>query len=195
MPDNNLPTARQALEAQVQVYESLQTGMSFRFNSLFRRMHPVNGPLDVLQMRSVRNQVAPFMTNNQQKIGLIQQLHWYREVYRKEYPHSLQAWLLKSHGMTIGYGIISYRYGKWWLSGGLLAAYRGLGNGHYLFSQLTSIAATRSDDSRVWLEVWESNLSARRLYEKIGFGIVHREGKKLIMMHKAGAKKIKVKGA
>lgn len=145
-------------------------------------MIAVDGLMDALRMRNIRNEVRNYMTHNTDRIGLFEQLKWFEETYKPaEARGEMQGFLLWHEQEPVGYGLITLREDQYWVSGGLTAASRGLGLGEYLFTYLTRYARFRLDAPEVWLDVRADNERARRLYEKIGYKPVE-ETEELIVM-------------
>ncbi len=135
---------------------------------------PLRGPVDALRMRTIRNAVRLNMTRDRYEIGALRQLRWWRGDYRRwSRAGSFQAWLMWRAGRAVGYGIVRWDRGRWWVTGALVAGARRLGLGRALFAFLTGEAAARDLATRgrgeVWLEVRADNEPARRLYQSLGY--------------------------
>jgi ribosomal protein S18 acetylase RimI-like enzyme len=127
----------------------------------------------VEHVRQIRNTCREFMTRDRSEISEQRQLQWW--VNRTE---SFQLFLFCFGTREIGYGMIRQdpAPGRQWLSGGLAPGWRGLGLGDVLFRLLARIA-----EPPCHLEVLVSNERARKIYERIGFNEVGREGEVVTM--------------
>ena len=114
---------------------------------------------DAAGMRRVRNRCCMYMTRNQNIISRPRQFWWWIRL-----PDTVRPFVVTVQRHVVGYGLISESGG---LSGGLLPTARGSGMGEALFRFLMGCAQTLSLSP--WLEVLETNLPARNLYEKLGF--------------------------
>ena len=131
----------------------------------------VNDPFRAEAMRQVRNECRSYMTRDQSRIGPIRQLIWF---FLRYLPRMLRgeflAWVYLAGGQPVGYGIIRKQGGRYWVTGGVKEAERGLGYGQKIFEDL--IRKNRGADT--YLDVLGSNYRARALYAKLGFKIVPR---------------------
>lgn len=146
-------------------------------------LEPVTNVFQTLTMREIRNEVREFMTHNQEKIGLWQQVVWFFRVYNPRRKKGLmQAFLLKDDPLTIGFGLINEKEGKYWVTGGVREVWRGQGYGRFLFSVLTGI--TLQTEPEVWLDVFRKNVKAANLYRKLGYKSVSPSPERLFVMRK-----------
>lgn len=84
------------------------------------------------------------------------------------------CWVLSSHGVVAGYGILSVAAGEAHVLNVCIGAeWRGQGLGRYLFRRLLTIARWNGAE-RMFLEVRPSNPVAKKLYDSIGFHEVGR---------------------
>lgn len=126
-------------------------------------LNPVETLQEVETMRQIRNACRFFMTRHTQEIQPHQQIAWWEKLDRTK----VRPYLLRRGYEPIGYGLIRLDdKGREWLTGALLEEYRGNGYGKYLFCGLIHRC-----EGECWLEVWEYNVPARRLYESIGFKV------------------------
>jgi GNAT superfamily N-acetyltransferase len=150
-----------------------------------RQMMEVRGPSDIMRMRKIRNACRPFMTGNNQKIGLWEQLRWWRDTYipgRKAGTH--YGFLLWVGDKAVGYGLITFRdYGikGYWVSGGLLDEARGQGHGEFLFTHLSQTIYYTLDHAHAYLAVQRTNERAQKLYQKIGYQQIAHTDRTLVM--------------
>lgn len=140
-----------------------------------------------IEMMMIRNDVREFMTHDQSPISYSRQQNWFENKY---YP-ALKAGEIIGYLLVddeelkyIGYGLISLREGKWWVSGGLVPEARGKGAGEFLFGQLTE-KVHRIDEQECWLDVLSSNEVARKLYEKLGYVAVSSDERMTVMVHRS----------
>ena len=145
-----------------------------------------------MKMRDIRNQVAPFMTHNNQEISIEQQLLWFATKYRPARRHKeMVAYLIKEEDLSevsqgiisydyIGYGLIQTKDNRKWLTGGLIESARGKGYGQKLFEFLRDEVG-----KPVYLDVRNTNTHAYELYKKIGFKDIVEESNDFltVMVH------------
>jgi ribosomal protein S18 acetylase RimI-like enzyme len=140
---------------------------------------------DALVMMEFRNEVRDFMTHNTAEIMEEQQVEWYRETYlpARERGELFGYIVRREDEDPIGYGLISKRDGRWWVSGGLTAEARGEGAGYFLFEEMTNMIHEdlRSEDA--WLDVLNTNQGAKRLYRKLGYVAVVSGDRITVMLH------------
>ena len=142
----------------------------------------INSLNDALTVRSIRNACREFMTRDTDKIGIFQQLKWWR-AYKNQ--NSQQCCLLRDDRKPIGYGLIRAVDDKCWLSGGLIPEVRGKGLGKQLFQFLIN----QSQSSMLFLEVRKLNTTAYKLYQKLGFKKVSEEDGIVVMKWRTSWKK------
>lgn len=136
----------------------------------------VGNLMDAMRMRAIRNTCRRYMTYDTSRIGVFRQAVWYYRTYRRgRAARTLFGYLLWDGGRAVGYGLVSRARGRWWVTGGLVPGARGRGLGKRLFAFLTVAAIVRSGCGESWLNVFESNLRARKLYEGIGYEYVENE--------------------
>lgn len=145
----------------------------------------LSSPDDALEMSAMRNQVRTFMTHNQAEILPEQQLEWYRDVYIPSHEaDELFGYVVRDGIDPIGYGLISLRDEKWWVSGGLIADARGKGAGRFLFEQMTLITHEDLGADEVWLDVLRGNERAQKLYRSLGYQAVRDTAEMIVMVHR-----------
>lgn len=128
---------------------------------------PLRDIHDAQQMRIVRNLCREWMTNDQHEISETEQHVWWNTFDRasvRPMLYRLEAGLTAG---VIGYGLARFMNARWWLSGGLLPEYRGIGYGKGLFQDLAAYVHGLGHEA--WLTVFEDNLRARACYSAIGF--------------------------
>ena len=137
------------------------------------------------EMRACRNQVRSFMTHNTEEITPEQQVEWYENEYLPaNKAGDIFGYVVREDGEPLGYGIISKRDGRYWVSGGLIAAARGKGIGHFLFEEMTMRIHEDLRSEEAWLDVLNSNEHARSLYEKLGYVAVSSTTELTVMVHR-----------
>jgi len=137
------------------------------------------------EMRACRNQVRNFMTHNTAEILPEEQVKWFEETYlpaRK--AKDLFGYVVRDGEEPLGYGLISKRDGRWWVSGGLVADARGKGAGFYLFHEMTQMIHEDLRSEEAWLDVLNENEAARGLYEKLGYVAVSSTDLLTVMVHR-----------
>ena len=144
----------------------------------------IESPDDALEMSAMRNQVRTFMTHNQAEILPEQQLEWYRDVYIPSHEaDELFGYVVRDGIDPIGYGLISLRDQKYWVSGGLIADARGKGAGHTLFEHMTLFVHENLGADEVWLDVLRGNERAQKLYRSLGYRAVRDNAEMIVMVH------------
>jgi ribosomal protein S18 acetylase RimI-like enzyme len=103
------------------------------------------------------------MTNNTGYINRLSQIRWWRKV---RHDPTWMLYLLWDGDAPVGYGIIRFKTGMHWITGGVVAKQRGNGLGRILFSELTNLV---TKTSAAYLEVLASNQRARNLYGSLGY--------------------------
>lgn len=138
------------------------------------------------QMRECRNAVRQYMTHNQAEILEADQVQWFQETYLPAAEAGeLIGYVVKDYEEEpIGYGLISKRDGRWWVSGGLITEARGKGYGQQLFEQMTETIHSDLRSEEAWLDVLNENFRARELYKKIGYMAVSSDERLTVMVHK-----------
>lgn len=146
------------------------------------RIVPVRTLRQALRMRAVRNRVRQFLTHDQSQIGVVRQAGWFLREYRTGLrAGSIEAWLVTTgRGRAVGYGIVRWDRGRWWVTGALVPEGRGVGLGRRLFEFLTLDALSRGR-GEAWLDVLDGNGRARRLYESLGYREVERSAGIVVM--------------
>ena len=148
-------------------------------------LHEMESASEAFEMMDIRNEVRQFMTHNTAEIMPAQQAEWYRETYLPARERGeLFGYLVKNEDQTIGYGLISKRDGRWWVSGGLKSEARGQGAGYFLFEQMTLMIHEDLRSEEAWLDVLNTNEGARRLYEKLGYTAVMADERLTVMVHR-----------
>lgn len=131
-------------------------------NSCFYYLDPVETFWDADDMRHVRNQCRKFMTGDQKYISFFRQLLWWRKN-----KNNVKAWIVKTpSGARVGFGLVRGNT----VTGGVVEIYRGKGIGRIIFETLTDEVPKPA-----YLEVFENNVPARKLYESLGwdYGYTH----------------------
>lgn len=125
-------------------------------------------------MRVIRNSCRQFMTGSQREITVDEQQFWF-EINRGSrivHPFLFGPRPFQRQAITaFGFGLVRLRVRgtewQWIVSGGLAPDYRGKGYGLELFGQLTTIVHGMLQPA--WLDVFEDNVSARHVYERLGY--------------------------
>ncbi len=119
--------------------------------------------LDHQLLRRLRNHCREFMTNDTTHITELQQDDWWKRI---QHDLDVQPFLFyRADTMEpVGYGMARRIAGDWWVSGGLLSGFRGLGFGTEIFQRLVDRTGVPC-----WLDVRDTNLAAKATYKKLGF--------------------------
>ena len=148
-------------------------------------LREMESEIDAQIMREFRNECREFMTHNTAEIMEAEQVEWYRETYLPaRQKGELFGYIVRREDEeAIGYGLISNRDGRWWVSGGLSEDARGEGAGHFLFDQMTDMIHEDLRSEQAWLDVLNTNEGAKRLYEKLGYVAVSSTEQLTVMVH------------
>ncbi len=140
---------------------------------------------DAFVMMEFRNEVREFMTHNTAEIMEEEQTEWYRETYLPaRQKGELFGYIVRREDEDpIGYGLISKRDGRWWVSGGLTADARGEGAGYFLFNEMTDMIHEDLRSEEAWLDVLNTNEAAQRLYRKLGYVATVTGDRITVMVH------------
>jgi GNAT superfamily N-acetyltransferase len=135
---------------------------------------------DAQVVRLIRNECSKFMTRNSSYLSEEDQLSWFESLDF----NTIKLFLVNItyHGtefIPIGYGYTKVENNKVYLTGGLIASYRGKGYGRKLFQHLVETAKTFN--LPISLEVLVSNQPAISLYTSIGFEAVSQNEKVIVM--------------
>lgn len=149
-------------------------------------LREMGSEIDAQIMREFRNECREFMTHNTAEIMEDEQIEWYRETYLPaRQKGELFGYIVRREDEeAIGYGLISKRDGRWWVSGGLSEDARGEGAGHFLFQEMTMMIHEDLRSEEAWLDVLNENEAARRLYEKLGYVAVSSTDLLTVMVHR-----------
>ena len=141
---------------------------------------------EAFDMMDIRNEVREFMTHNTAEIMPAQQAEWYRETYlpARERGELFGYLVYGEEPQAIGYGLISKRDGRWWVSGGLKEEARGQGAGYFLFNEMTQMIHEDLRSEEAWLDVLRANEGALRLYRKLGYAAVMDTERLIVMVHR-----------
>lgn len=140
---------------------------------------------DAFVMMEFRNECREFMTHNTAEIMEDQQVEWYRETYlpAREKGELFGYIVRREDEEPIGYGLISKRDGRWWVSGGLAEDARGEGAGYFLFNEMTNMIHEDLRSEEAWLDVLNTNEGAKRLYRKLGYVATVTGDRISVMVH------------
>lgn len=149
-------------------------------------LREMESEIDAQIMREFRNECREFMTHNTAEIMEDEQVEWYRETYLPaRQKGELFGYIVRREDEeAIGYGLISKRDGRWWVSGGIAADARGEGAGFYLFHEMTQMIHEDLRSEEAWLDVLNENEAARGLYEKLGYVAVSSTDLLTVMVHR-----------
>lgn len=123
---------------------------------------------DAQIMREIRNNCREYMTKSTVYITDKQQEFWFENIDKLKIKMFLMH--LSYHGVafnTIGFGYCRTDDDETYLTGGILEQYRGKGYGRILFKHL--LDAAKEFNTRITLDVLNTNTRAEKLYRSIGF--------------------------
>lgn len=130
--------------------------------------HEVEDINEAQIMRLIRNECREYMTKSSEIISKEDQKKWFSELDRDNIKMYI---MYESHlGVAftpIGFGYCKHVDDETYLTGGLLDFVRGKGYGRLLFQHLLDKAKTFN--TRITLEVLQTNDVALKLYTSIGF--------------------------
>ncbi len=96
--------------------------------------------------------------------------NWREEIFRNEFAFT-QTWVIvdeqKSNQQILAFCCLRDAVDAWEIS--VLATHTDHRQNGHMQSLLTGVIAKLGRERHFWLEVHEANLSAQKLYEKIGF--------------------------
>lgn len=139
---------------------------------------------DAAEMMKARNSVRQYMTHNQNEITESEQREWFAEYYiPARWRRQAIGFLAVKDEATIGYGLITQRNDRYWVSGGLVPEARGQGNGRELFGHLTTTVHGYLESDECWLDVLNTNDRAINLYKSLGYQAVESDQRLTLMVH------------
>jgi len=118
---------------------------------------------DAESMRTSRNECAGALTRSAVHISPEEQSAWWQTLNRAFFT----PYVVTYKGEHVGYAIKRLENGRWWLTAGLRAPYRGRGLGFIVFRKLIALTGTPC-----YLEVNTDNVSALKLYRRLGFKVI-----------------------
>lgn len=127
---------------------------------------PITNIEDAQIMRVIRNECKDYMTRDTSFITEEQQERWFEQLDKE----NMKMFLMHEKDDVIGFGYCRCDNNETYLTGGLRKECREKGYGRLLFLHLLETA--KSCGTRITLEVLNTNVRARRLYDKIGFHVV-----------------------
>lgn len=133
---------------------------------------------DAQALAQLRNECREYMTGSTELITEETQWRFWEEQLK---PGSVRAWLMEKDEKPVGYSLLRPdSAGRAWMSCGLGEAHRGRRLGGDLVRFVTAMGHQLYGP--VWLEVWNENNRAMRLYERTGYRIVYvRFDKRLVI--------------
>lgn len=146
----------------------------------------VKSPWQALILRHFRNQCNDWATHHKKNIGIFQQLWWWFEKYtpRRE-SGRLYCYLFYLGDNPIGYGLASIKPDGVWISGGLGTDYRQFNFGPELFNELVNKWGHR----RMYLDVFEKNIEALKIYKHLGFREIGKRYRDSILVMRRSQKR------
>lgn len=126
-------------------------------------VRPVVTPYDLEFVRNTRNECRMFMTGFTGFISVEDQLKW----WLKRDEDTLKLYVYNDLVNDVGYGMLSYKDDRWFLSLGLQKADRGHGYGTDIYKHLVSVCP-----GDVWIDVRADNEPSFRAALKAGFELV-----------------------
>ncbi len=130
--------------------------------------HEVEDINEAQTMRRIRNECREYMTKNSELISEEDQITWFNGLDRNNIKMYI---MFESYfGVVfspIGFGYCRHVGDETYLTGGLIADARGKGYGKHLFQHILDKAKTFN--TKVTLEVLQTNAVAQKLYTSIGF--------------------------
>lgn len=119
------------------------------------------------ELRVLRNECREFMTGSVAEISEERQRVFFAGRIATGQVH---AWLLLQNGRAAAYAILRPADdGALWMSCGVAGKARGNGLGTLTVNLVTAMGHHLNPKAPVRLEVWRTNLRARRVYVKAGY--------------------------
>lgn len=139
-----------------------------------------------LVLRDYRNQCRQWATHYNKKIGIFQQLWWWFEKYtpRRE-SGRLYCYLFYLGDHVVGYGLASIKPDGVWISGGVGEHFRGFDMADHLFAELVN----KWGHKRMYLDVFEKNKDALKIYKRLGFREIGRRYRESILVMRRSQKR------
>src|SRR5258708_5504784 len=117
----------------------------------------------------VRNECRDGLTHDKREITLAEQLKWSRRCWSNQVspkdPVSYEPYLLYDYEYPVGYGLLKWDGGRYWMTIGVARDYRGMGLSKVLIGLITTMASRNGRE--VWLDCMEDNLAYKN-YVKAG---------------------------
>lgn len=138
---------------------------------------------DAQVMRQIRNDCREYMTKSTVYISEENQKNWFNNLDQDKIKMFLM-WNVH-HGVIfeiMGFGYCRNVDDETYLTGGILENYRNKGYGKKLFSHLLEEA--KSFNTKITLEVLNSNARAEKVYRSIGFVPVYKDDRIMKMEYK-----------
>lgn len=134
----------------------------------FLMLHEIEDINEAQIMRLIRNECREFMTKSTEIISREDQQKWFSELDRDNIKmYIMYESLLGIVFSPVGFGYCRHVDDETYLTGGLMDFARGKGYGKILFKHLLEKAKTFN--TRITLEVLQTNIVAQKLYTSIGF--------------------------
>jgi GNAT superfamily N-acetyltransferase len=124
----------------------------------------VTTPAEVEAMRVIRNAGREWMTHDASEISPQQQARWWAE----RDPERVRAWLAMHGQEALGYGLLTWRGGRWWGSLAVKPEARGKGIGTSIYQFLADVCP---DD--LWVEIRDDNQASLAAAYKAGLSRVY----------------------
>ncbi len=101
------------------------------------------------------------------------QFNWPEAVFSTEFANT-ECWVLSAHGKIQSFVCLRDAVAAFELS--VLATRQGASGKGHMSSLILHVQSLYGHERQLWLEVHESNISAQKLYEKLGFQMTGRRG-------------------
>ena len=132
------------------------------------KMTPLSSLKEALTLASIRNQCRHLLTNDQQEISQLQQIHWFEHIYTQQNPQYYWVWLLKeSNENIIGYFAAKEAKEGIYITEGILEDKRGAGAGTFMLNFMLCREVLRKKP--IYADIFEYNYASLRLHKKFGF--------------------------
>lgn len=130
--------------------------------------HEVEDINEAQMMRVIRNECREYMTRSTELISEEDQVEWFKKLDKDNIKMYIMFESYFGVVFTpVGFGYCCHVDDETYLTGGLVADSRGKGYGRLLFQHILDKA--KSFNTKITLEVLNTNKNAMTLYQKLGF--------------------------
>lgn len=152
-------------------------------NKTIVMFHEVEDINEAQIMRLIRNECRDYMTKSSEHISMEDQIVWFNQLDK----NNIKMYIMYESFFGVVFSPIGFGYCKHvddetYLTGGLMDFARGKGYGRMLFQHLLNKA--KSFNTKITLEVLNSNAVAQNLYISLGFVPYYQDERIMKMEYK-----------